>query len=170
VQLLDLHAHLNTQLGIEVGQRLIEQKQQGVAHQGSAHGDALALAAGELARLRDRARRRSAAVWQPAPPPHRACAWHVRHSMPKVMFWRTVIDGIERVGLEHHGDVAIFGATSSTTRPPISTVPELCCSRPAMMLSKRRLAATGWPDQHGELARADLEADSLSTSVAPNLL
>ena len=51
VQLLDLGAHVDAQLGVEVGQRLVEQEQGGVAHERPAHGDALALAAGELAGL-----------------------------------------------------------------------------------------------------------------------
>jgi hypothetical protein len=55
VQLLDLGAHLHAQLGVEVGQRLVEQEHRRLAHDGAAHGDALALAAGELARLALRA-------------------------------------------------------------------------------------------------------------------
>ena len=51
VQLLDLGAHLHAQLGVEVRQRLVEQEHLRVAHDGAAHGDALALAAGELARI-----------------------------------------------------------------------------------------------------------------------
>ena len=51
MQLLDLGAHLHAQLGVEVGQRLVEQEHLRIAHDGAAHGDALALAAGELARI-----------------------------------------------------------------------------------------------------------------------
>jgi hypothetical protein len=51
VQLLDLEAHLHAQLGVEVGERLVEQERGGLAHDRAAHGDALALAAGERARL-----------------------------------------------------------------------------------------------------------------------
>ena len=51
VQPLDLGAHVDPQLGVEVGERLVEQEDLRVAHQRPAHGDALALAAGELARL-----------------------------------------------------------------------------------------------------------------------
>ena len=47
---LDLGAHLHAQLGVEIGQRLVEQEHLGIAHDGAAHGDALALAAGELLR------------------------------------------------------------------------------------------------------------------------
>ena len=51
VQLLQLDAHLHAQLGVEVGERLVEQEHAGVAHDGAAQRHALALAAGELARL-----------------------------------------------------------------------------------------------------------------------
>ena len=51
VQLLDLGAHGDAQLGVEVRQRLVEQEHLRVAHDGAAHGDALALAARELARI-----------------------------------------------------------------------------------------------------------------------
>ena len=51
VQALDLGAHVDAQLGVEVGQRLVEQEDLRVAHQRPAHGDALALAARKLARL-----------------------------------------------------------------------------------------------------------------------
>ncbi len=51
VQLLDLGAHLDAELGVEIGERLVEQEEGRVADQRAAHGDALALAAGKLARL-----------------------------------------------------------------------------------------------------------------------
>ena len=51
VHLLDLDPHLHAQLGVEVGQRLVEQEHLRVAHDGAAHRDALALAAGQLLRL-----------------------------------------------------------------------------------------------------------------------
>ena len=51
VQRLDLGAHRDAQLGVEVGQRLVEEEDLRIAHDGAAHGDALALAARELARI-----------------------------------------------------------------------------------------------------------------------
>ena len=48
VQPLDLDPELGAELGVEVGQRLVEQEDVDVAHQRPADGDALALAAGEL--------------------------------------------------------------------------------------------------------------------------
>ena len=51
MQFLDLGAHLHPQLGVEVRQRLVEQEHLRIAHDRAAHGDALALAARELARI-----------------------------------------------------------------------------------------------------------------------
>ena len=50
VQRLDLGAHLHAQLRVEVGERLVEQEHRRLAHDGAAHGDALALAAGKRCR------------------------------------------------------------------------------------------------------------------------
>ena len=94
VQLLDLGAHLDAELGVEVGERLVEEEERRVADQRPAHGDALALAAGELAglalqeRLDLQAARRRARRRRPAP-----ASGTRRLSMPKVMFSRTVIVG-----------------------------------------------------------------------------
>jgi len=48
MQLLDLRAHLDAQLGVEVRERLVEQERDRLADQRPAHRDPLALAAGEL--------------------------------------------------------------------------------------------------------------------------
>ncbi len=44
----DLGAHLAAQLGVEVGQRFVEQERVDLPDDGPAHRDPLALAAGEL--------------------------------------------------------------------------------------------------------------------------
>ena len=51
VQLAKLDPHVAAQGGVEVGERFVEQEDLGVAHDGAANGDALALAAGQLAGL-----------------------------------------------------------------------------------------------------------------------
>ena len=51
MDLLDLGAHLDAQLGVEIGQRLVEQHQPRPQHQGTRDGDALLLAARQLARI-----------------------------------------------------------------------------------------------------------------------
>ena len=46
----DFDAHMDAQLGVEVGERLVEQKHVGLADDGAADGDTLALPAGQFAR------------------------------------------------------------------------------------------------------------------------
>ena len=48
MHLFDFGAHLHAQFGVEVRQRLVEQKHFGVAHDRPTHRDPLALAAGKL--------------------------------------------------------------------------------------------------------------------------
>ena len=94
MQLLDLGAHVDAQLGVEVGERLVEQEEHGIAHQRAAHRDALALAAGELRRLALEQAVDLQQVRRRAPTASSCCGFGTpRHSMPKVMFARTVIDG-----------------------------------------------------------------------------
>ena len=50
MQLLDLGAHVGAKLGVQIGQRLVEQEHLRIAHDRPAHGDALALAARKLRR------------------------------------------------------------------------------------------------------------------------
>src|SRR3954471_17974283 len=109
VQLLDLGAHRNAQLGVEVRQGLVEQEHLRIAYDGAAHGDALALAAGELARIAFEQRRQRQDLGGAldalvdlfgalAPQLHRET--HVladRHVR------------IERVVLEHHRNVPLLG-------------------------------------------------------------
>jgi hypothetical protein len=51
VQTPDLAAHLDTQLGVEIAQRLVEQEQHRFAHQRPSHRDTLPLSAGQHRRL-----------------------------------------------------------------------------------------------------------------------
>ena len=51
VQLLDLRAHLHAELGVEVGERLVEQEHLRVAHDRAAHRHPLPLPARELPRI-----------------------------------------------------------------------------------------------------------------------
>ena len=50
VQARDLDAHLHAQVGVEVGQRLVEEEHLRMAHDGAADGDALTLAARKVLR------------------------------------------------------------------------------------------------------------------------
>ena len=160
VQTLDLAAHLVAQLGVEVGERLVEQEQAGVAHDRAADRDALALAARELARQ---------ALEQARDVEHLCGALHpavdlVLRKFARAQAERDVLEHVhvrvERVVLEHHGDVAI-------ARPHV--VDHLAVDRDRAVVDlleardraqERALAAAGRAHQHRELALGDVEVDA----------
>jgi len=109
MQLLELDAHLHPQLGIEIGERLVEQEHARVTHDGAAKRDALALAAGELARL---ALEIIADAENVRRLPHALVDLGLGEFAHLQAERHVVVHAhvrIERVVLEHHGDVAIHG-------------------------------------------------------------
>ena len=91
---LDLAAHLVAQLCVEIGQRLVEQEDPRIAHDGAADGDALALAAGELARIAARARRDARASRRRRSTRSSISVFGIlRARSPKPIFFATVICG-----------------------------------------------------------------------------
>ena len=101
-------AHLHAQLGVEVGQRLVEQEHRRLAHDRAAHRDALALAARELARLALQERleledlRRLVCTRVSISASGSRGSQAVRHVVEHAHV------RIERVVLEHHRDVAVL--------------------------------------------------------------
>jgi hypothetical protein len=161
VQLLDLQAHLHAQLRVEVGQRLVEQERGRLAHDRASHGDALALAARKRTRLPVEERTELEDL-------RRALHAHVdllgRHApdaqpVGHVFVHRHV--RIERVVLEHHGDIAVLG---------LDAVHHLAGDRdlalgdrlqPGDHPEQRRLAAARGTDDHDELAVGDLHVHAV---------
>ena len=142
-------------------ERLVEQEQARVAHDGAADGDALPLAAGQLAR---KALAEVADAQHLGGPSRRRFRSRPRR-LARAQAEGDVLEhgqvGIERVVLEHHGDVAVARAhvvdhlrrRSRWCRRPAS-------SSPAMVRSSVLLPQPDGPDQHGELAVGDVEVDA----------
>ena len=160
VHLLDLDPHLDAQLGVEVGQRLVEQEHLRVAHDGAAHGDALALAAGQLLRLAvdqfDDVEHARGLVdpaldlglriaLQPQPERHVFRDRHVR---------------VERVVLEHHRDVAVLRRHVVDDVAADHDVAVGDVLEPRDHPQRGRLAAARRSDQHDELMVGDVEIDA----------
>ena len=108
VQPAELGPQLHPQLGVEIGERLVEQEGLRVADDGAAHGDALALAAGELAAacgrgVRVRSRMRAASLTRSSISALREFAQLQREG--DILADRHL--RIKRVVLEHHGDIAV---------------------------------------------------------------
>ena len=170
VQLLQLGAHRHAQLGVEVRERLVEQEHLRVAHDAAPHRDALALAAGELARI---------AVEQLGEPEDRGGLRHARVDLGARALGEQHAEGhvvahlhvrVERVVLEHHRDVALLR---------LHVVHDLAADRdlaaadllePRDHAQQRRLAAARGPDQHRELAVGDVDVDAADHVGAAEVL
>ena len=161
VQLLDLGAHLGAQLGVEVGERLVEEEDVGVAHDGAAHGDALALAAGELrgAAVHERLEAEDGGGLGDAGVDLGLRAAGDLEREAEVLAHGHV--RVERVGLEDHGDVA--RARRQVVDHPAADA-DLAAGdllEPRDHAQRRGLAAAGGADQRDELAVGDLEVDAV---------
>ena len=109
VQLLQLDAGLASQLGVEVRQRLVEQEDLGAAHDRAAEGDALPLAAGQGARL---ALQEVVEAEDARGVAHALVDLGLLHVLHLERERHVVVDAhvrVQRVGLEHHRDVAVLG-------------------------------------------------------------
>ena len=109
MELADLGAHLHPHFGVEVGQRLIEQEHDRLAHDGPPHRHALPFPAGELLGL---------ALQERFDPQNLrrlpdAGGDLATRKAPQLQAEGHVLKdghvGIERVVLEDHRDIAVFG-------------------------------------------------------------
>ncbi|KGD37777.1 hypothetical protein DO70_6442 [Burkholderia pseudomallei] len=166
MQELDLGAHLDAQLRVEVRQRLVEQEQRRVARERAAHRDALPLAARELARL---------ALEQVLDLQHRGDAIDdllllvLRH-LADVQPERDVLAHrhrrIERVRLEHHRDVAIL---RRQIVDDLIADPDLALRHGLEArdhVEQRRLPAARAADENQELTVLDVDVDALQDGHA----
>ena len=161
VQRLDLGAHRDAELGVEIGQRLVEQEDLGIADDRPAHCDALPLSARELAR-------KALQVWVEVQDLRRlgdALVDHRRLLLAKLQAERHVVMHchvrIQRIALEHHRDVAIlrFHLVDDLAVDRDRAAGDLL--QPRQHSQQRRLAAAGRPDEHHEFAVVDVEADAV---------
>ncbi len=150
MQPLDLKAHGHAQFGVEVGQRFVEQKDLRFAYDRAAHRDALALATGKRTRLtqqeivdREQARR-LAYAFVDLGLRHAAIAQAVSHVVVNAHM------RIERVVLEHHGDVAVGGLDLVYDAVADFAFAAGYGLEASDHAQQRGLAAAGRTEQHGE--------------------
>ena len=160
VQLLDLGPHLDAELGVEIGERLVEQEERRVADQRPAHRDPLALAAGELAGL---AIEQAFDLEKLGDARHRRILLRLRHAAAlhaegDVLPHRH--RRVERIGLEHHGDVAVLRRNAVDDAAADRDLTRGDRLEAGDHGKQRRLPAAGRPDQHDEFAGLDLEVDA----------
>ena len=161
LHVLELGAHVAAELRVEVREGFVHQERGGPAHDRPRECDALPLPPRELARItleqilhvdlggRVAHRRRSLVRFQP---PH-------LERKPDVLRDRLV--GIERVGLEHHRDVAVLRELVRDVRVAEDHLPGVRLLEARDDPERRGLAAPGRPEQHQELARLDVDAQVL---------
>ena len=160
-QLLELQAHLRAQLGIEVGQGLVEQEHLGIAHDAAAERDALLLAARELARppLQQRLDRQDLGGAA-----HGGIDLALRDAAVAQAERQVVVHAhvlIERVVLEHHGDVAVLRlqAVDDPVADGDGAAGDVFQARDHAQ--RRGLAAARRSDQYHELVVGDMQVEIL---------
>ena len=147
-------------LGVEVGQRLVEQEYGRIAHQRTADRDALALAARELVgpsleQLLDLQHRRGL-----PDPALDLRLGRLRHLEAERQVAAHVHARIERVGLEHHGD-AVLGLLPGDVAPADPDLAGLDLEQAGDRVEQGRLAAARRAEQDQELALLDVDRQAV---------
>ena len=166
LQLRDLGARLDAQLRVEVRERLVHQERLRVAHDRAAHGDALALAARERARL---AVEQRLEVEDARGVLDARVDLGLRHLLDAQAERDVLVDGevrVERVALEHHRDVAV--ARRHVVHDAVADHDAALADvlEPREHAQRRRLAAARRADEHHELAVLDVEAQVIDGARA----
>ena len=133
LQTANLDAHGGAELGVEVGKRLVHEAQRRLAADAAGERDALALAAGERARLAVEV----VGEAQELSGLGETALLLVLGDLLDVEAEEDVVADrqvrIERVALEHHGEVAVLGKHLVGELAVMMSSPALTPSRPAMM-------------------------------------
>ena len=161
VEALDLDPHLAAELGVQVGQGLVEQEDVGLADNGAAHGNSLALAAAQLAGF---ARQEFLDAQNARDTLHALANLRLRPPRDTERI-ADVLEGrhvrIEPVVLKHHGDIALLGFQVVHHPVPDGNLARGHGFETGDHPEQGGLAATAGPDDDGELAIADLDVDAV---------
>ena len=167
----DLGAHRHAQFGVEVRQRLVEQEDARLAHDGAADRDALALAAGELRRpaLEQRVEPQQAAPrCGPCRRSPRAACRCSRGRTP--CSGTPSCAGTARTTGTPSPGPRSAADTSFTRTPSISTSPLVTFSRPQMRRSSVDLPQPDGPTKTTNSPSATARSTPWMTRVASNVL
>jgi hypothetical protein len=141
------------------GERLVHQIGLRLPDNGAAHRNPLALATRQVGRLALQVRLESEHVGRLRDPALELILRHVAQLQSETEILLDGHVGIQRVVLEHHGDVAVLGrhVVDHLVADRDRTGADVLQARDHPQC--RRLAAAGWTDQHHELAVFDVEAE-----------
>ncbi len=157
VKASDFGPHLDAEFGVEVGERLVEQKDFGFANDGAAEGDPLPLAAGELAwaAVEERFDRQDGGCFVDAFLDFGfGCTAHFE-AEGHVLVHRHV--RVERVILKNHGDVAHPGGDIVDEAVADIDLSAASLFQAGDHAERSRFTASARTDEDDELAVADVE-------------
>ena len=169
-EVFDLGAGGDAELGVEVGERLVHQEHVRFAHDGAGEGDALALAAGKLGR---------AAVQEVVKLHHRGGAADFRIMRfgvdaadleGKADVFVDVHIGVERIALEHHGDIAVFRIEVIDPLAIDENIAFCGLLETGDHAHGRRLATAGGAEQNEELFIGNREVEIIDANERPPAL
>ena len=153
----DLGAGLDAELGVQVGQRLVHEEDLGLAHDGTAHGDALALAAGESLRLAVEVLGQAEDLGRLPDPLVDLVFRGARNLEGEAHVVVHAHMRVQGVVLEDHGDVAVLGLDIGDVLVPDENAPGVDVLQTGEHAQRSGLAASGGADQDEELAVGDRE-------------
>ncbi|MCY1301664.1 hypothetical protein D9M70_512890 [compost metagenome] len=159
LKMFQLRAHLGAQLGVEIGEWLIHEKDARRAHDRTGERDALALAAGELLR---KAGEHGLEFHPPGNLGDTLFAFLLRHFADPKRVADVLLDGqvrIERIGLENHRHVAVFRQHAIDALGVDEDVTRCRLLETGNHAHRRGLAAAGRPEQNQELLVPNLQIE-----------
>ena len=157
---LDFGSHLDPELGVQVRERFIKQKNLRISDDGAAHRNPLTLTTRERARV---------AIKQLSQPKNLGCAFDgslnfcsrfLREHQAERHVLAHFHMRIQRVILEHHRDIALFGLHLVYHG---ATDANFACAdffKARNHPKQRALATARWANQHGKFAISDLNVDA----------
>ena len=155
----DLGAHLDAQVGVEVRERLVHKENGGLPHERPAHGDALPLAAGELAGLARDDLREPEHLGRLASLALALALRDASHPQSERDVLEHAQMRVEGVVLEDHGDVPILGREVVYDLAVEANRSRRHVLETGDHSERRRLAAPRRADEDDELALVDEEVE-----------
>ncbi len=152
----DFGAHLQAQLGVEIGQRLVHENDGRADDDGAGDRHALLLTARQLSRQLVALRAQAHEIERGIDAAFGLRLRHALHGQAEADILADRHMGKERVALEHHAEAALFrlqfmdGATIKANFAPRQR------QKAGDAVQRRGLAAARWPEQRDELAALHL--------------
>ena len=161
----DLGTGLDTELGVQVGQRLVHEEDLGLAHDGTAHGHTLTLTTGERLGLAVQVLGQAEDLGGLA---HALVDLGLGGAGDLQGEAHVVVHGhvrVERVVLEDHGDVTVLGLNVGDVAVTDEDAAGVDVLQAREHAQGGGLTAAGGANEYEELAIGDLEVESVNTGA-----